>query len=146
MEERFSLLIKVEHKAHWVIDLCHRHVWCLARNGEREREREREAGRQTDRQAVSQTVSQTDRDSHVLSHGLCPSDAACQHAPTYVTVWVRLPKSTLILPFVCVMIKNKRGGVNTKEKRIFPFPCYLKMTPIVLFVSLFCLVGSWGEG
>lgn len=43
------------------------------------------------------------------------------------------------------MIKTKEEGANTKEKRIFPFPCYLKMTPIVLLFPLFCVCVFGGE-
>lgn len=54
-----------------------------------------------------------------------------------VCMCVRLPESTLILPFVCVMIQLKEGGCTSKRGRIFPIPCYLKMTPIVLLFSAF---------
>lgn len=73
---------------------------------------------------------------------LCVCDCVCAR------VCVRLPESTLILPFVCVMIQLKEGGCTSKRGRIFPIPCYLKMTPIVLLFSAFFFVwrGSWGEG
>lgn len=43
------------------------------------------------------------------------------------------------------MIQTKEGGLNIKEKSIFPIPCYLKMTPIVLLFSLFLFGGVAGE-
>lgn len=133
MEERFSLLIKVEHKAHWVIDLCHRPVWCLAKDGEKERDRGRE--RQSDRHWQSCSESWPVSFTHSLPTCDYIWDGVCAY----------LPESTLILPFVCIMIKTK-GGVNTKEKRIFPIPCYLKMTPIVLLFSFFLFGGELGRG
>lgn len=137
MEERFSLLIKVEHKAHWVIDLCHRPVWCLASNGKRQREsqRDRESERQTERQWPSCPESRPVS----FRHSLPTCDYVCD------CVWAHLPEFTLIPPFVCVMIKT-RGGVNIKEKRIFPILLFENDTYCSSFLSFFVWWGAREKG
>lgn len=123
MEDWFSLLIKDEHKAHWVIDLCQRSVWCLARNGER----------QTDRETESKTMAVM---SWVMAHAL---QTARQHATTCATV----PKFTLIQSFVCVMIKTKKEGPRPKWKQYSQFLTFSKRH-LLFFFSLplfFCVFG-----
>lgn len=66
-----------------------------------------------------QRDSQTDNDAHVLSHGLCPSHTACQRVTVCERVRAYAPESTLITPFVWVMIKTMRkGGEHQREKSI----------------------------
>lgn len=137
MEERFSLLIKVEHKAHWVIDLCHRPVWCLARNGERQRETDSQSERKTDRETMKVM-------SWVMACAL-----QTQLANMRLHVWLCLSASAWIYTdsvfCLCNDQKQKRGGEHQREKNIPNSLLFENDTYCSSFLSFFCLVGRGVE-
>lgn len=113
-------------------------------SGQKWRKRVRQSVRQTD----EQTDRQTDRQTETVMSWVMACALQTQLANMWLHVWPCLSASAWIYTdsaFCLCNDQNKRKGVNIKERRIFPIPCYLKMTPIVLLFSLFLFAGVAGE-